>query len=116
MLSLHCQPPEDAAHLLREAELRTCKRGSVLVNTCSGALVEPVALKLALQDGLLGGAALDAPEGACFPLPRPLLASALSSAFARFASCFNGDDASLVDVWRLLPSKHLQGSHGLSRG
>ena len=33
------------------------------MNTCSGALVEPVALKLALSDGMLGGAALDAPEG-----------------------------------------------------
>lgn len=64
VLSLHCQPPEDAPHLLREAELRLCKRGAVVVNTCSGALVEPVALKLALQEGVLGGAALDAPEGA----------------------------------------------------
>lgn len=27
VLSLHCQPPEDVPHLLRETELRMCKRG-----------------------------------------------------------------------------------------
>ena len=51
---------EDATlHLFDTARLRAMKRGSMLINTCRGAVVENAALKAALQSGHLAGAALD---------------------------------------------------------
>lgn len=71
-VSLHAPGLPGAAPLIGEPELRTMKRGSHLINTARGSLVDEDALYRALVDGHLAGAALDvfAQEP---PGPSPLL-------------------------------------------
>jgi D-3-phosphoglycerate dehydrogenase len=59
VVSLHASRPVDAGPLLGRHELSAMKRGSYLVNTARGHLVEEAALVDALQSGHLAGAALD---------------------------------------------------------
>ncbi len=51
--------PEPTYHLFNEARLSAMKRGSVLLNTARGAVVDNLALKKALQANHLAGAILD---------------------------------------------------------
>ena len=57
--SLHVPLTEETRGLIGEAELAAMPRGSVLVNTARGGLVDHDALVRALESGHLGGAALD---------------------------------------------------------
>jgi erythronate-4-phosphate dehydrogenase len=63
MITLHTpltRAGEDATfHLFDAARLQTMKRGSVLINTCRGPVVDNAALKAALQSGHLAAAILD---------------------------------------------------------
>lgn len=67
IVSLHAKLTPESRHLLNEARIRAMKRGVLIVNTARGALIDDAALVRALQDGHVGGAALDVfdPE----PLP-----------------------------------------------
>ena len=56
VLSLHARGD---GILIGEAELRAMRRGAFLVNTARGAILDYPALCAALQEGRLGGAALD---------------------------------------------------------
>ncbi len=59
VLSLHC-PLTDATHgLINRTTLGTMKRGSYLINTARGGLVDSAALVEALESGHLSGAAVD---------------------------------------------------------
>lgn len=58
-VSLHASQPSDAGPLLGRQELALMKRGSYLVNTARGRLVDEAALYDALRSGHLAGAALD---------------------------------------------------------
>lgn len=66
-LSLHAKLSPSTHHMLDERRLGLVKRGVLIVNTARGALIDDAALAKALQDGRVGGAALDVydPE----PLP-----------------------------------------------
>jgi len=62
VVSLHCPLNGSTRGLIGQPELRFMKRGSFLVNTARGPLVQESALIEALRTGHLGGAALDVLE------------------------------------------------------
>ena len=73
-VTLHLPFTAERAHLIGERELSLMPRGSYLVNTARGQLVDTGAVLQALDDGRLGGAALDVleiePPSARNPAPR----------------------------------------------
>jgi glyoxylate reductase len=64
VLSLHAPATPGTRHLIDEAALRRMKRGSYLINTSRGSLVDEAALARALRDGHHAGAGLDVYERA----------------------------------------------------
>jgi len=59
-ISLHCAFTPERADLIGEKELRAMKPTSYLINTARGELVDEEALLVALQEGWIAGAAMDA--------------------------------------------------------
>ncbi|MEV4058280.1 NAD(P)-dependent oxidoreductase [Amycolatopsis sp. NPDC049688] len=63
IVTLHTPLTDETRHLLDRRRLGLMKPGSVLVNTGRGPLIDTDALVAALENGRLGGAALDVLEG-----------------------------------------------------
>lgn len=63
VVTLHLPLYSETHHLIGRKEIETMKAGAYLVNTGRGSLVDTDALLVALQNGTLGGAALDVLEG-----------------------------------------------------
>jgi D-specific alpha-keto acid dehydrogenase len=63
LVTLHVPLTDDTHHLLDRRRIRQLKAGAVVVNTARGGLIDTEALVAALEDGHLGGAALDVVEG-----------------------------------------------------
>jgi D-3-phosphoglycerate dehydrogenase/C-terminal binding protein len=63
VVSLHVPLNAGTRHLLGAGELHRMKRGSILVNTARGAIVDVGALRSALAEGRPGSAGLDVIEG-----------------------------------------------------
>jgi lactate dehydrogenase-like 2-hydroxyacid dehydrogenase len=59
VVTLHCPLTEATRHLIDDAALERMKPTALLVNTARGPIVDTDALVRALQDGRIGGAALD---------------------------------------------------------
>src|SRR5690606_7787679 len=72
VVSLHIPLTEATAGLLGEAQLARLKPGALLVNASRGGVVDEAALVQALQNGRLGGAALDVYEQEPLPTDHPL--------------------------------------------
>jgi C-terminal binding protein len=72
VLSLHCPLTPETRHLVNAASLELLPRGSVLVNTARGGVVDTAAIPAALESGRLAGAAIDVlvqePPAAADPL------------------------------------------------
>ncbi|TLP77524.1 2-hydroxyacid dehydrogenase [Nesterenkonia sphaerica] len=62
VVSLHCPLTADNRHMIGRAQLDSMKRGSFLINTARGPLVDEEALADALDNGHLAGAGLDVHE------------------------------------------------------
>ncbi|MCL5436653.1 MAG: hydroxyacid dehydrogenase [Candidatus Dependentiae bacterium] len=62
IITLHVPYLPATHHLINRTNLATVKKGALLVNTARGAIVETEGLVWALQQGVLGGAALDVLE------------------------------------------------------
>jgi D-lactate dehydrogenase len=62
VVSLHCPLTEETHHIVDAASLARAKRGSILVNTSRGGLVDTEAAIQALKSGQLGGLAIDVYE------------------------------------------------------
>lgn len=62
MLSLHCPAVPGSVNLIGGRELSLMKEGACLINTSRGALVDAKAVLASLNEGHLGGAALDVLE------------------------------------------------------
>ena len=62
VVSLHCPLLDATRHIINAASLAHAKRGSILVNTSRGGLVDTEAAIAALKTGQLGGLAIDVYE------------------------------------------------------
>lgn len=62
VVTLHVPYNEHTHHLINRGNIRNFKKGSYLINTSRGAVVETQALVEALQSGILAGAGLDVLE------------------------------------------------------
>ena len=74
ILSLHCAVTPDTAGMVDEAFLRRMKPGSYLVNTSRGQLIDNGAVRAALLEGHLAGAAFDTLWPEPTPADHPLVA------------------------------------------
>jgi phosphoglycerate dehydrogenase-like enzyme len=72
ILSVHVPLSDATFHLVNGERLAELKRGSILVNTSRGPVVDQAALIAALESGQLGGAALDVYETEPLPVDSPL--------------------------------------------
>lgn len=63
IVTLHTPLTAETHHLLDRRRIERMKRGAFIVNTGRGALIDTAALVCALENGRLGGAALDVVEG-----------------------------------------------------
>jgi glycerate dehydrogenase len=59
VLTLHCPLTVETRGLIGEQQLRSMKRGAILINTARGGLVDEQALRRALTEGWIGGAGFD---------------------------------------------------------
>jgi D-3-phosphoglycerate dehydrogenase len=73
VITLHAAPPADGRPPLDAARLSRLKRGALVVNTASPALVDYIGLAEALRSGRLGGAAVDVFETHPIEPKHPLL-------------------------------------------
>jgi glyoxylate reductase len=86
VVSLHVPLAPETRHLVGQRELARMKRTAVLVNTSRGPVVDEAALAWALEEHIIGGAALDVYErepevhAALLGLENVLLAPHLGSA------------------------------------
>lgn len=81
IVSLHAKLTPESRGMVGPAFFASCRRGTYLVNTARGGLVDEDALLSALKEGVLAGAALDVlrdePEGGA-PFPSPVIEYARS--------------------------------------
>lgn len=59
VLSVHTPLRADTVHLVGEKEIRTMKKGSIIINTARGKVIDEEALIRALEDGHLSSVGLD---------------------------------------------------------
>ena len=72
IVTLHIPRTKETTHLLSEARLRSMKQGAYLINAARGGLVDEAALLRLLDEGHLGGAALDTFATEPLPADSPL--------------------------------------------
>ncbi len=70
---IHVPLTEDTRHLLAAEQLQQMKKGSVLVNTSRGGVIEETALVQALREGPLAAAGLDVFDEEPLPTSHPLV-------------------------------------------
>ena len=63
VVTLHSPYSPKTHHLINTENIRLMKRGSLLINTARGGLIDPGALMQALNEGIVAGAGLDVLEG-----------------------------------------------------
>lgn len=72
-VSLHCPLTPETRHLINASALSSMRSSAILVNTARGPIVDHVALRTALIDGTIAGAALDVTDPEPLPADDPLM-------------------------------------------
>ena len=75
VVTLHCPLTPETRHLIDARALARMKPTALLVNTARGPIVDTEALRAALHDGAIAGAALDVTDPEPLPAGHPLLAA-----------------------------------------
>jgi C-terminal binding protein len=73
VLSMHCPLTDETRHLINATTIEKLPRGSFLVNTARGGVVETSAIPAAIASGRLAGAAIDVLSREPPPLEDPLI-------------------------------------------
>ncbi|HEX2070674.1 MAG TPA: D-glycerate dehydrogenase [Thermoleophilaceae bacterium] len=73
VVTLHCPLTDQTRGLIGEAALRRMRDDAYLVNTARGPIVDTDALRRALEEGWIAGAALDVTDPEPLPADHPLL-------------------------------------------
>ena len=73
IVSLHCPLTDETRGLIGERALMAMKQSAILVNTARGEVVDPEALRKALESGWIAGAGLDVTDPEPLPADDPLL-------------------------------------------
>jgi phosphoglycerate dehydrogenase-like enzyme len=73
VVTLHCPLTDDTRGLIGEQALRRMRDDAYLVNTARGPIVDTDALRRALEEGWIAGAALDVTDPEPLPADHPLL-------------------------------------------
>ncbi|MAH33197.1 hydroxyacid dehydrogenase [archaeon] len=66
IVTLHCPYNKKTHHMINKSNIGKIKKGSILINTSRGGLIETDALVNALDKGILSGAGLDVLEDECY--------------------------------------------------
>jgi glyoxylate reductase len=74
-ITLHCPLTPATHHLINAEALQRMKPTAILINTARGGVVDQEALRRALHDGVIRGAALDVTEPEPLPPDDPLLSA-----------------------------------------
>ena len=74
-VSLHVPLTPDTHHLINAEALQRMKPTAILINAARGGVVDQDALRRALHDGVIGGAALDVTDPEPIPVDDPLLSA-----------------------------------------
>ncbi len=74
-VSLHCPLTDATRGLIGAPEFELMKPTAILVNTARGEIIDQEALRVALVDGTIGGAAIDVTDPEPLPAGHPLLAA-----------------------------------------
>jgi glyoxylate reductase len=74
-VSLHCPLTPQTRHLIDARALERMKPTAMLINTARGPVVDHEALRLALAEGRIAGAALDVTDPEPLPADHPLLSA-----------------------------------------
>ena len=59
IITLHVPETEQSKNLINKTNLKFCKKGSIIINYARGEVIDLVALRKAIEDGQIAGAAVD---------------------------------------------------------
>ena len=59
IITLHVPETSQTKELINKVNLRNCKKGTIIINYARGEVVDLIALRKAIDDGQIGGAAVD---------------------------------------------------------
>jgi len=97
-VSLHAPLTEETHHLIGADQLRAMKETAVLVNTGRGELVDPEALRRALEEGWIAAAGLDVTEPEPLPADDPLLGAPNLTVLPHIGSASHATRGAMADL------------------